>query len=93
MKEVLHVKQIMMLTVYKGPYTDYILTPRVQPKVVLFLVSNKNPYFSHFNPKTSASNSLYFGSNSRKCTHFQYTNFYFLQHFHNSLIPSVRCGK
>ena len=49
----------------KGPYTDYILIPRVQPEVVCVLVSNESPYFSHYNPKISALNSLYFGSYSR----------------------------
>ena len=69
-------------------YADYILIPRVQPEVVMFLMSNESPYFPHYNPKTSAPNSLYFGSYSRKCTYFQYTNFYFM-YFHNSLILSV----
>ena len=53
-------------------------SPRTQPKVVLFLVSNESLYFSkYFNSKISASNSLYFGSYSRKCTYFWYTNFWF----------------
>ena len=44
-------------------------SPRAQPEVVLFLVSNESPYFSHYNPKISASNSPNFGSYSRKCTY------------------------
>ena len=50
---------------------------------------DESPYFSHYNPKISASNSLYFRSCSRKCTCFRYTNFDFHMYFHNSLIPSV----
>ena len=46
------------------------------------------PIFSQ-TPKSSASNSLYFGSYSRKCTYFQCTNFDFLMYFHNSLISTV----
>ena len=61
--------------------------PGAQSEVVLFLVSNESPYFSHYSPKLSASNSLYFGSYSRKCTYYRYTNFDFLGYFHNSLIP------
>ena len=38
----------------------------------------KKSVFSNYNPKISASNSLYFGSYSRKCTYFQYTNFDFV---------------
>ena len=64
-------------------------SPRVQQEVVMFLVSYKSPYFSHQNTKISASNSLNFGSYSKKCTYFQYTNFYFMN-FHNSLISSVK---
>ena len=48
--------------------------------LVLFLMSNECPYFSQYNPKTSASNSLYFGSFSRKCTYFRGTNFDFLMY-------------
>ena len=73
--------------ILKGPYADHILIPRVQAEVVLFLVSNESPYFTHYNPQISASNSLYFGNYSRKCTDIRYTNFYILMYFHNSLIP------
>ena len=54
--------QTFLQHVIKGPYADHILIPRAQPEVVLFLVSNESPYFSHYNRKISASNSLYFGS-------------------------------
>ena len=54
-----------------------------------FLMLHESPYFSHYKPQISASNSLYFVLYSRKCTYFWYTNFYFLIYFHNSLIPSV----
>ena len=62
---------------------------RTQPEVVRFFVLNKSRYCSHYNPKISASHSLYFDSNSIKCIYFRYTNFGFLVYFHNSLIPSV----
>ena len=52
-------KQSNDAEVFKGPYANYILIPRVQPDVVLFLVSNESLYFSNYNPKISASNSLY----------------------------------
>ena len=38
---------------------------------------NESPYFSHNNPKISASNSLYFGSYNRKCTYFRFLRGYF----------------
>ena len=60
-----------------------------QPKVVLVLVSNESPYFSHYKPKISASDSPYFGSYSRKCIFFRDTNFDFLMCFHSSLSPVV----
>ena len=56
---------------------------------IAFSSQTKSPYFSHYNPKISSSNSLYFRSYSRKCTYFRFTNFDFLMYFHNSLIPSV----
>ena len=34
---------------FKGPYGDHILIPRVRQEVVLFLVSNESPNFSHYN--------------------------------------------
>ena len=40
------------------------------------LVSNESPYFSHYNLKISASNSLYLKSYSRKCTYFRCIIFY-----------------
>ena len=52
-------------------------------------VSNESPYISHYNSKVSASNSIYFGSYSRKCNYLWYTNFDFHMYFHKSLIPSV----
>ena len=61
----------------KGPYADDILFPKGATRST-FLISNENPYFSHSNPKIPASNSLYFGSYSRKCAYFRYTNFFFL---------------
>ena len=35
-------------------------SPRAQPEVVYFLISNENPYFSDCKSKISASNSLKF---------------------------------
>ena len=66
-----------------------ILIPQGSTGSSTFLASNESPYFSHYNLKISASNSLYFGSYNRKCTYFQYTNLDFLMYVHNSLIPSV----
>ena len=64
---------------FKGPYADHILIPQVATGSSAFcLVSDKSPYFSHDNPKISASNSLYFGSYRRKCTDFWYTNIHFV---------------
>ena len=62
-------------------------SPRVKLEVVPFLVSNEIPYFSHFNPKISASSSLYFGNYSRKCTYFRCIKFYFLMYFHTASSP------
>ena len=56
-------------------------SPMAQPEVRTFLVSYESSYFSHYNPKISASNSLDFGSYSRKCTYFRYTNFDFFNVF------------
>ena len=68
----------------------HILIPQGANGSTIFLVSNESSYFSHYNHNTSASNSLYFGSYSRKCTYFRDTNFDFLNmYFHDSLIPSV----
>ena len=64
-------------------------SPRAQPEVVLFWVSNESPYFSHYNPKISASNSIYFWSLSIAENVPISPDFDFLMHFHNSLIPSV----
>ena len=48
------------------PYVPITFSsPKTQPEVVLFLVWKDSPYFSHQNPKISASNSLHFGSYSR----------------------------
>ena len=35
-----------------------ILIPQAQPEVVLFLVTNESPYFSHYNPKIPGSNLI-----------------------------------
>ena len=43
-----------------------------------FFGVSESPYFSHYNSKISASNSLYFGRYVTECTYFQYTNFYLL---------------
>ena len=59
----------LCLSILKALMPITFSSPRAQPEVVLFLVSNESPYFSHYNPKISASNSLYFGSYSRKCTY------------------------
>ena len=42
----------------KGPYADHISSPKAQPEVVYFLISNESPYFSSCKSKISASNSL-----------------------------------
>ena len=47
-------------------YSHCILIPQGSTGSSTFLVSNESPYFSHYNSKISASNSLYFGSYSRK---------------------------
>ena len=62
--------------------------PRAQPEVhvVIFLVSSERRYFSHYNPKFSASYSLYLDV-SRKCTHFQYTILIFLCVFMTASSP------
>ena len=45
---------------YPGlPYMPITFSsPRAQPEVVLFLMSHESPYFSHYHPKISPSNSL-----------------------------------
>ena len=58
----------------------------------LFWCQNESPYFFHHNTKISASNSLYFGSYSRKCIPVPVSGIsilIFLCSFDNSLIPSV----
>ena len=45
------IQDLLALLTLKGPYVDYILITRVQPEVVRLLMSNKSPYFSHYNPK------------------------------------------
>ena len=50
-----HKKQVKEV---KGPYADHILIPQGATVSSTFLVSNESPYFSHYNPKISASNSL-----------------------------------
>ena len=52
-------------------------------------MSNESLHFSHYNLKISASNSLYFGKYTRKCTHSSIP-IDFLMYFNNSLIPSVK---
>ena len=42
---------------FGSPYLDRHVV--LQPEVERFWVSNESPYFTHFNPKISASNSLY----------------------------------
>ena len=74
---------------FKCLYADRILTPQGATVSSFFLVSNESVYFSHHKPNSSASNSLYFGSYSKKCTYSRYTNFYFLMYFRKSLIRSV----
>ena len=64
------------ILIFKVGCSHYILTPRGSTGSSTFLVSNESPYFSHYNPKGLASNSLYLRSSSRKCTLFWY--------FHNS---------
>ena len=74
--------------------SHYIL---IQPGLTgsrTFLMSNRNSYFSHYNPKISALNLSYFGSYSRKCAStsimsIRYTYVHFLMYFHSILIPSV----
>ena len=62
---------------------------RAQPEVAEILMSTESPYFSHYNPKITASNSLYFERYSGKCSEYWYPNFDFPTCLHNSLIPSV----
>ena len=66
---------------------DCILIPQGETGNSAFLGWNESPYFSHYNTKISASNSLYLRSYNRKCTYFRYTNFDFVTYFSNSLIP------
>ena len=65
-----------------------ILIPHVSTRSSTVLVSNESPHVSHYNPKISASISLYFGNCSRKCTYFRYTNNIFLFIFKQ---PHLQC--
>ena len=62
-------------------------SPRAQPEVVYFLISNESPYFSDCKSKISASNSLWFWRYDKKREINWYTRKKFLMYFHNSLIP------
>ena len=60
-----------------------------------FLVSNESPYISHYKPKTSASNSLYFQLEvvAENVPISGTPILIFFMYFHNSLISSVISGK
>ena len=62
-------------------------SPRAQPEVVHFLISNESPYFSGCKSKILASNSLQFWRYDKKCKINWYTRKLFLMYFHISLIP------
>ena len=49
-------------------------SPRAQPEVVYFFVSNESPYFSNCKSEILPSNSLQFGRYGRKCEVNWYTN-------------------
>ena len=53
---------IWALEYIKSLYADYILIPQGLTGSNAFLMSNESPYFPHYNPKISASNSLFIGS-------------------------------
>ena len=82
----------IMASPFKVVCSHYILIPRAQPEVVLFLVSNESPYFPHYNPKFQLQihYTLEVKAENVKCAYFRYTNFDFLMYFHNSLIQGLR---
>ena len=58
---------------FKGPYADHILTPRAQPEVVYFLISNENPYFSNCKSKISSCKFFVVWRHNKKCEIKWYT--------------------
>ena len=74
------------MTISKWCVPIALSSSRAQPELVLFWCQMKAHNVSHYNPKISASNSLYFVCYRKVCTYFRYTIFNFLMYFHNSLI-------
>ena len=74
---------------FKGGVPIAASSPRTQSEIVEIFMSHKTPYVFHYNPKISASNSLYLGRYSGKCTGYWYTNFDFIMYLHKRLILSV----
>ena len=62
-------------------------SPRAQPEVVYFLISNESSYFSNCKSKISASNSFWFWRYNKKSEVKWNTRKWFVMYFHNSLIP------